>query len=44
MSRGFVCQTKTVNSCGHIPQHFAGQDKFSFPESQSMKVLSVAAF
>ena len=44
MSRGFVCQTKTVNSYGHIPQHFAGQDKFSFPESQSMKVLSVAAF
>ena len=27
MSCGFVCQTKTVNSCSHIAEHFAGQDK-----------------
>lgn len=33
MSCGLVCQTKTANSCGHIPEHFAGQDKFSINES-----------
>lgn len=33
MSCGLVCQTKTANSCGHIPEDFAGQDKFSINES-----------